>query len=872
MNLKIPCLFLCLLTAGCAGPIKRASKNLEKAKYEKVEKILDRQLEKDSLNPGAYYIYSLLFITPEFERYSIDSAHFFVTKAIEQYSTADKKHIRKLKKAAVNDSTLQKQILKVDSIAFERALSHNTVEAYQYFIDNFPTAPQMEEAVEIRNELAYQQARKLNTYEAYKSFLDNYPEARQITEASELYEFLLYENKTKDRKLGSYIKFLEEHPHTNYTIDAQNNIFELTTAGNQPQSYLSFISRYPGSPLAQRAINFLYHISKTEGVPFFQEYNHLPVTDSLQKAAKLEAYQLLAIYGNGQYGFMNSLGEIIITPSYTTINPEYLCGNIQSDYLTVGHENKQKIISRNNEPIFTSSFESVEDLGYGLLRISINDTFALYHKAGYQLLAPEFEAIELLGNTFIKFKKGGKWGLKTFAGRDLLKADFDDIYAEGEFVILKKYGLLAVTNNKALVEKANNAALPSDFQFEEVEQVNNHYLFAYNKNKEAVLDKNLSMIIPPDQQHITLLKNGWLIGKNQRYFLYNEDFVPYTNATIDNAASNDHWLALKRANKWTLLEQEGNLFPDFKYDSVSLLSDNIALTFLNDSTAANFSNGEKVLLAPKVKLQLLRFYTSISATTQSEYLLTTNRNGFKIVYDIQGRQIISGAYATINSAGPDLISLERYNKKGLADTTGQIVLPVKYSAIGNYREGNIALLQGRKFGLFNYSKNIIIPPEYDIMLEAYGENLFIASKRKQLGIINSNNEKLAPFKFDDITLWTDSLILARAERQWNVYNIYTQQVAYGPILDFKPIKKTREEKVMIIYTKTGYGVLNSEKGEVVPPIYNDLLNIGSEDTPVYFAEERVEAGIYNVIYFNKNGNALRKQAFEEEEYNNVYCD
>ena len=59
---------------------------------------------------------------------------------------------------------------------------------------------------------------------------------------------------------------------------------------------------------------------------------------------------------------------------------------------------------------------------------------------------------------------------------------------------------------------------------------------------------------------------------------------------------------------------------------------------------------------------------------------------------------------------------------------------------------------------------------------------------------------------------------------------------------------------------------------VITPTFNDIVNIGSKKKPVYFAEKFIrEALFYVVIYYDSKGRILRKQVFNEEEYNSIYC-
>lgn len=861
-------LFLFLLP-GCAGPVKRALKAIEKNRFGRADRILDKRIKKDTLSPGAYYAYSLLFSCNDYPAYNIDSSRFYILKALDQYPAAGKRKVKKLQRQDINDSLFWAQKLRIDSLGFARAYRENSIAAYQYFIDHFPTAPQLEKAKEIRNNIAYQHALSINTYEAYKDFLDAYPDARQITEANEMYEFLLYENKTRDRKLSSYVNFLKNHPQTNYTGDAQKNIFEISTAGNRPEHYVYFVKTYPQNPYVKQAIDFLYHIIKEEKntAAFFSTYGDLPLSDSLKAIAALEEQVLWPVYEAGRYGFMNQQGDMVIPPVYRAIPEGYYCGNIRSDLLVTGKGEDEQVIARNNLPVITRPVGSLKDLGYGMVRLSSGNAFGMIHKSGYPVLDPEYEWIELLGHEFIKYKQGGKWGLKSFTGKDLLHPEYDDIYQEGDFIIVEKYGLLAVTHAGRLAAWANGEEVNLKFQYDEVAQASNDaYLLAYYKAREAVLDTTLRVIIPLDEHKLALLKEGWLIKKGQQYFVYNEAFVPYTYATLDSALFNDYWLALKRAGRWTLLEQEGNLFPDFRYDSVSLLSNAIALTFAGDSTVAHFSTGATVLLPRQVSIRLLNQFSQA-------YLLTENRNGYKQVYNPWGKPVISGSYHSVSIIGPGLISLERNGKKGLADTTGQTVLPFLYSGIGNYEEGDVALLRDGKFGLYNRQRDIFIRPEYDIILRPYGGKFYVASKNNKRGLIDWNNKTVAPFQFDDIRPWSDSLALVQQGREWRIYNYYENRTVYGPFIDFKYVKESDEENVLIILDASRYGVLSSKTGEVLPPVYNDLLNLGSTEDPVYYTETKVEEAIFFVItYFDAGGRKIRQQAMANEDYEVIYCE
>jgi hypothetical protein len=77
---------------------------------------------------------------------------------------------------------------------------------------------------------------------------------------------------------------------------------------------------------------------------------------------------------------------------------------------------------------------------------------------------------------------------------------------------------------------------------------------------------------------------------------------------------------------------------------------------------------------------------------------------------------------------------------------------------------------------------------------------------------------------------------------------------------------------MIVQQNNTYGVLNNVRGVILQPTYTDIINIGSAEEPLYFTEKHVEeANIFIVIYYDKSGKLIRRQAFEPDEYEMIYC-
>ncbi len=345
---------------------------------------------------------------------------------------------------------------------------------------------------------------------------------------------------------------------------------------------------------------------------------------------------------------------------------------------------------------------------------------------------------------------------------------------------------------------------------------------------------------------------------------------------FDKIVNSKGWLALKKGEKWGIINNQISIFPEFVYDSVQILTQNVTIMIRDEAISALFSNGERVVLANNQdKIQILKptIMSGAIDTTANEFVMITNKSNFRRVFDHTGKEIISGFYNNVSYLGPNLLLLDKNNKKGIADGNGSIVLPIKFDGVGNYNNGFISTLTSKKFGVFNPSKRININPEYEMSLQLYNDKLLIATKNQKAGMIEPSGKKMTGFIFDEITYWTDSVALVKSKEKFNLFHLYKNEILYDGIDEVKFIRQDSTENILAILKNNNYGILSSTKGEIIPPLYSDIVNMGSIEEPVYFSEKNVEeAQIVIAVYFNDKGEMIRRQAFTPEEYEKIYCE
>jgi hypothetical protein len=114
--------------------------------------------------------------------------------------------------------------------------------------------------------------------------------------------------------------------------------------------------------------------------------------------------------------------------------------------------------------------------------------------------------------------------------------------------------------------------------------------------------------------------------------------------------------------------------------------------------------------------------------------------------------------------------------------------------------------------------------------------------------------------------------LAKKDSHWILYEIKTGKVLLDKIKDYRLVANVEGEKLAIIYQGTDHGVIHSRRGIIIPIAYSDIVNVGSAAKPLFFTEKHLEeASVFVVIYYDNNGQILRKEMYDQEAYDRIYC-
>jgi len=845
--------FLSVQVHGQASSERLALNNLEKGKWEKAFGQLNKALSKDSLNVAASFLMGVYFFAPDNPEFQLDSAYHYVQKAVRDFESSSAKQRERLKRFPLDSIAIVELRVEIDSAAFVRAKQFDTETSYIEYLNNFPTATDQTVAISLRNRAAYRKAQGENTHQAFNDFITKYPDSEQFGEATTRYHQLLFKDITKDGRLASYERYLREYPGTVYAAQAERNILEISTAEGTVESYLAFIKEYPLSKSALRANSILFHLvsddQKEEIFPLEQN------SDSLNAVIELTRGYLVPFRHEGRFGFMNQQGIEVIKPEAEDIDKRYRCGNLTDDVITLPH----KVVGINGATIYGQSVKSVEDLGQGFLTIDTDTCAFVLHKTGFTVGDKCIQSAKVVSGKFLALQKNSVWSLWTLTGRMLLPFGWEDIQAIKDVIILKAKDKYTITTQKYLAGLADQKDLGLAEFADEVKGWKGDFIWVKKGVSEGILTQNLDTVVTVREHVLSPAYFGSVAKRGNVFQTWND--AGETSRHFIQIVSMEPWTAVRTDTAWYLFDAKTNSFRSNHYDSVFFVGPT-AVGIRRDSIRIFFSAKNSIKLAQPARVDFI---------PGQESFLLIEQGAKKSLYSLEGKKLVTLNYDNVLYAGDGFFVVSKKDKKGLINFAGKALLPIEYDAIGTVGKGMVSLLKGTKFGLFDCKTRKLIKPQYTKNLTFYNNKHIIAYKDEMVGLIGWDNKPLSKLQFNEIRFWNDTTAFVRKDGQWMLYAIKAQKVLVDKINNFNFITDG-DEKLAIVQQERKFGVLHNRKGTIIPINFSDILNVGSRDVPLYFTEKHVEeASIFVVIYYDSKGNMLRKEVYEQDDYEKIYC-
>lgn len=836
---------------------KRALKNIRKGKWDKAASFLTKASARDSSGVIAEYVWSRYYFDQRNPRYNIVYAYNAVIQSLANFPHLNSKQSEKVSKFPLDSLTVVRLREQIDSVSFGQARLLNTEEGYIQFLQRHPMSSDTKTAEQLRNAVAFLDAVNQNTFKAFKTFLEKYPDANEKDDARSRYERLLFEEKTRDRRLASFESFLKEYPETPFRKEIEKDIFELYTLSGEVERFMSYLKLYPESPFQKRASNILFHILNDGDE---SALSGAVLTDSLENVFALNQGYLVPFLKRGKFGFMNNKGFEVIPPSFDDLSDDYVCGNITEDLLVFS----DRVVNRIGSVIFKGKVQEVNDLGSGFLKINTDGCQQIVHKSGFKIDSCVLDA-KMIDKRFVAIQSSKGWTILSLTGRPVISEQWDEINLYGKVIGLKKDQNHVLLTFKQLADQAHEQEFTATNVVDHLKLLNNGMVWVSAGGNEAIYDQNLKEIVPLNDYKIEQYFGGFIIRTAEGFSIY--DYLGNKSSFFEKVTVNDPFVIVTKNNEQYVYDPELQKFASAPYDSIGFegsfmkgwRADSVFIQFQTESRA--FPSAVRT--------------SFISSKDSASYILV-EADGKKNVFDHEGMILFtlpSVAVESIQHGGGDFFIVSKKDKKGLIERSGKFILPIEYDAIGTLTNQTISVLKTGHFGLLDVSLRKLVKPQYDKNIVTYKNNLLIAIKDGRHGFIDWENRLQSKFEFDEIKYWNDSVALVRKNKLWEMLDLFTGKTILSEIREIIPVRESANEKLFIMNQNNLFGVVSSKRGRIIPFSFSDLVNVGSVEEPLYFTEKHVsEASVFVVIYYDRNGQMLRREVYEEsDDYEKIYC-
>ena len=239
----------------------------------------------------------------------------------------------------------------------------------------------------------------------------------------------------------------------------------------------------------------------------------------------------------------------------------------------------------------------------------------------------------------------------------------------------------------------------------------------------------------------------------------------------------------------------------------------------------------------------------------------------KELTSINGILVRKEDYKDIESFGEGYFKLKRDDKWGILDSKLKPITPFKYDKIKDFDENGLCKVKiGKLMGLVNKQGVEQVPVEYEDIELLYDEEnhqndtrYYKAVLNKKWGIIDSNNNPITQFKYDDIIWWFDENGLCKVKIGELMGLVNKQGVEQVPVEyeDFELLYDYEDHQNDTRYYKA---VLNNKWGII--DSYNNKITQIKYDESMYCRREFDESGLCEVK-IGKSYGLVNKQGVEQ---------
>jgi len=423
------------------GRLKKAFEALEVYNYFAAKEGFYKTFEKEPA--GAGYGLSVIYGRDDNPFTNIDSAFKYITEARTAFASLSEKEREDYLEVGVDSVAVERQVLRVDSLAFLRAMHDGSIAALDSFIERHASPQFQKLAISERNAMAYDKALQKNTSAAMAAFFKKYPRAAEAAQARSHYHKLLYQEYTSGGKVEDFRRFLEEHPDSPYREDAESEVYARSTKSGTVREFRMFIEENPDNRHKDAAWRSLYALEVGDNSPrsiaaFSLKYPDYPFFDELQSDFDLAATDFYTVRQGDKWGYIDIAGNVRVKPIYEWTE------KYSEELALVGIGDEAAYIDKRGKLLTGKSFEDGLPFRNGFAVVEVDGLQGVINRLGQWHVRPMYDVCGEYSEGFFFVEQNGVHGYLDRSGRLVIPMEYD---AATDFIngraMVKKDGLWA---------------------------------------------------------------------------------------------------------------------------------------------------------------------------------------------------------------------------------------------------------------------------------------------------------------------------------------------------------------------------------------------------------------------------------------------
>lgn len=406
-----------------------------------------------------------------------------------------------------------------------------------------------------------------------------------------------------------------------------------------------------------------------------------------KETGKISSTTYFAIYKDNKWGVIDNLGKEVISPSYK----------------------EMIVIPNSKKDVFLCTYDINDETGE-------YKTKALNSKN--EEIFTQYSQIEALDNydesnniwyekNVLKVQKDGKYGLIDFNGKEILNMEYDNI------------STLKGVENSILIEKDNKVGL-------------------INSDGKNIIDANYKEIKNIDKDY----KKGYIVvDENNKYGVidYNQKQVLENKYDEIEAVYGEKLFVIKEGKNEKLINDEGNVVLEDGFDKIEQIlqhSSKKGVIFVKDSKYGVMNVDAEVIVPAE--------YENIKEAKDNIFI--AKKDGKYGIVDTDKNEKVEFKYTNItynNVADIYLAEDENYNTN-ILDNQFNTKLTGILSEIDTDK-GYMKLKIGDEYKYYNFKF------EEKTNKDVLSNTLFLSKKDGKYGFVNSKNEVIVDYIYDDAT-------------------------------------------------------------------------------------------------------------------------